>query len=245
MPFFHVRDLSLVPKGSAKTIFLWSIMFTQSIVPKDLQAKGKAYSVTGKKSSGKAYSPRAARPSPMVVMIPEQWLLRLSTSLDTIKTLSADISQRNPNGTMMGAKFYLERPGKMRLVYNPPSKMQIIATQGKLIHYDGQRDYSQSMALSQSPVAFLLTGKLHEQVTLVEMVETPQTITLGMKLKKDPKAGKIELTFHRPTMLQHPHLCPLMGWAMRDAYGKTTTITLRNVVKNGLIPKGAFELQKK
>jgi len=152
--------------------------------------------------------------------------------------------QKNPNGSLMHATFYLERPGKMRLVYDFPSKVQIIATQGRLIHYDGQRNHSQSMALSQSPVAFLLSGKLHEQVVLKEIIQENQFITVLLSLKKDPNAGKIKLTFNSTVLLKQPHLCPLTGWSMTDAYGKTTTITLSNVVKDGVIPKGAFELQK-
>jgi outer membrane lipoprotein-sorting protein len=168
----------------------------------------------------------------------------LSQSWDSIQTLRTDLIQRNPNGTHMKADLYLRRPGEMRLVYHAPSQVQMIALQGKLIHYDGRRNRSQSMDLSRSPVAFLLQGKLHDQVQLVEIIHRDPLITLVMKIKKDPNAGKFGLTFN-PALLKNPRVCPLTGWFMTDAYGKTTTITLSNTIKNGPMTKGTFELQKK
>jgi outer membrane lipoprotein-sorting protein len=179
-----------------------------------------------------------------VLLTPEQHLLALSQSWDSIQTLRTDLMQKNPNGIFMKADLYLRRPGEMRLVYHPPSQVQMIALKGQLIHYDGRRNRSQSMDLSRSPVAFLLQGKLHDHVQLVEIINHGALITLVMKIKKDPKAGKFGLTFN-PALLKNPRLCPLTGWFMTDAYGKTTTITLSNTIKNGPMPKGTFELQKK
>ncbi len=181
---------------------------------------------------------------PLLLLTPQQHLLMLSQSWDSIQTLRTDLIQRNPNGTHMKADLYLRRPGEMRLVYHAPSQVQMIALQGKLIHYDGRRNRSQSMDLSRSPVAFLLQGKLHDQVQLVEIIHRDPLITLVMKIKKDPNAGKFGLTFN-PALLKNPRVCPLTGWFMTDAYGKTTTITLSNTIKNGPMTKGTFELQKK
>ena len=175
---------------------------------------------------------------------PHQILLHYSQELAQIAKLSADLDQRNPNGTRLTAKLYLERPGKMRLIYNKPSKIEIIATNGRLIYYDGQRDHSQSMALESSPVAFLLTGALHQQVKVVKIIRYPQSTVLVVSSKKDPNSGTIELTFNN-AVAQKKHSCSLLGWCMKDAYGKATTITLVNVKKNGPMPKGAFELRKK
>ncbi len=178
------------------------------------------------------------------LLTPQEYLHMLSQSWDSIQTLRTDLIQKNPNGTHMKADLYLRRPGEMRLVYHAPSQVQMIALKGKLIHYDGRRNRSQSMDLSRSPVAFLLQGKLHDQVQLVEIIHRDAWITLVMKIKKDPNAGKFGLTFN-PVLLKNPRLCPLTGWFMTDAYGKTTTITLSNTIKNAPMPKGTFELQKK
>lgn len=175
---------------------------------------------------------------------PQKILMHYSQALDQISKLSADLDQRNPNGTHLTAKLYLERPGKMRLVYNLPSKIEIIATKGRLIYYDGHRDHSQSMALASSPVGFLLTGALHTQVNLIKIIRCPRTTVLILASKKDPNSGTIELTF-RDAPGENKSSCPLLGWCMKDAYGKATSITLWNVKKNGTMPKGAFELRKR
>ena len=177
-------------------------------------------------------------------LTPEQYLHLLSQSWDSIKTLRTELLQKNPNGMLMTADLYLRRPGEMRLIYKAPSQVQMISTQGKLIHYDGRRNRSQSMNLSRSPVAFLLQGKLHDQVQLVGLIRQNSLITLVMKIKKDPNAGKFGLTFN-PNLLKNRTKCPLTGWFMTDPYGKTTTITLSNTTKNVTIAKGTFELQKK
>jgi outer membrane lipoprotein-sorting protein len=196
------------------------------------------------KPQTKANTTYVYTPKKPIVLTPQQHLLMLSQSWDSIQTLRTDLIQKNPNGTCMKADLYLRRPGEMRLVYHAPSQVQMIALQGKLIHYDGRRHRSQSMDLSRSPVAFLLQGKLHDQVQLVEIINHGALVTLVMKIKKDPNAGKFGLTFN-PALLKNPRMCPLTGWFMTDAYGKTTTITLSNTIKNGPMPKGTFELQKK
>jgi outer membrane lipoprotein-sorting protein len=236
--------LCIQKRGPILAFFLYLCAQANPILSGPAHASGNKAGKNAhqKRALGKAYSP--VKKSIALSLTPDQWLHKLSSALESIRTLSADMVQKNPNGASMTAKFYLERPGRMRLVYNPPSKMQIIATKGRLIHYDGQRDHSQSMALSSSPVAFLLTGKLHEQVQLTEFMQNNQIVTLGMKLKKDPNAGKIHLTFNA-AMLPNARLCPLTGWSMTDAYGKKTVITLFNILKNGIIPKGAFDLQKR
>jgi outer membrane lipoprotein-sorting protein len=179
---------------------------------------------------------------------PQKILLQYSKAVESIQTLFADIVQTNPNGSVMTAKLYLQRPvgkaGEMRLVYNPPSKIEIMAAKNLLVHYDGHRDHSQSMALANSPVAFLLLGNLHDHVILIQIIRHAPYTTLIMKSKKDPNAGSIHLTFNDMTM-KNPKLFPLVGWSIHDSYGKITHIALKNARKDIPMPKGAFEFRKK
>lgn len=178
---------------------------------------------------------------------PQKILLPYSKAVESIRTLFADIVQTNPNGSTMTAKLYVHRPvgkaGEMRLVYNPPSKIEIMAAKNLLVHYDGHRDHSQSMALANSPVAFLLLGNLHDHVILIHIIRHHPQTTLIMKSKKDPNAGTIHLVFN-DTAMKNPKLFPLVGWSIHDSYGKITHIALKNAQKDIPMPKGAFEFRK-
>src|SRR6478609_7380843 len=66
-----------------------------------------------------------------------QTVQRVETYLSGIRTLAARFQQLNPDGGTATGKLYIQRPGKMRFDYDPPSKVLLIATDWRLIFWDG------------------------------------------------------------------------------------------------------------
>src|SRR5437016_2028338 len=63
-------------------------------------------------------------------------IAKVESYLNGVKTLTAQFLQTNPDGSVATGVFYLNRPGKMRLAYNPPSKLLIVADGDTLYHQD-------------------------------------------------------------------------------------------------------------
>ena len=85
--------------------------------------------------------------------------------LNGIRTLRANFSQSNPNGTTASGKMYLKRLGKesfgkLRLDYAPPALIRIIANGEILRHEDGDTKEINEYSIDSTPASFLLRHKI-------------------------------------------------------------------------------------
>ena len=61
-----------------------------------------------------------------------------------------------PNGAISTGKVYLQRPGKLRFDYDPPSQILIVATNWRLIYWDGSIGQENVIPIAKTPLGFLL-----------------------------------------------------------------------------------------
>lgn len=149
--------------------------------------------------------------------------------LNGIRTLRANFSQNNPDGTTSSGKVYLKRLGnesfgKLRLDYAPPAQIKIIAN-GEVLRYEdkGAEDISE-YPIDSTPVSFLLRHKID--------------FSNGLEVKKMEMEGeKIYLTVIRPgddgvtltlIFVTSPML-RLQGWSVVDAQANKTHVDLAQV----------------
>ena len=76
---------------------------------------------------------------------------RIEAYLNGIRTLEARFEQIGPDGGLVRGKVYIQRPGKMRFDYDPPSKVLLVATDWRLIFWDGSIEQQNVIPLSQTP----------------------------------------------------------------------------------------------
>ncbi len=144
--------------------------------------------------------------------------------LQGIDTLRADFQQYGPSGERTTGVFMLDRPGLMRIDYDPPSKILMIAEVGSLIYYDGSIQQVTRIPLSRTPLAFILDDEvdLHDEVevTKVERVGDEFGITVIQRDKADQ--GEVTLVFERDPL-------ELRRWAVKDAQGLVTLVDLDEI----------------
>ena len=89
---------------------------------------------------------------------------RIETYLNDIIGLRADFLQVASNGTTITGKLVLSRPGKMRLEYDPPSPVMLIANGDFLVHIDRELKHNSHFFIDKTPLGFLLKDgiSLHE-----------------------------------------------------------------------------------
>jgi outer membrane lipoprotein-sorting protein len=146
---------------------------------------------------------------------------RIETYLNNIRTLSARFMQVSDTGGTAEGKFFLSRPGKLRLEYDPPVPILMVANSGFLIHYDKQLKAVTHLPIDSTPAGLLV----REHITLsgdvmVSAVERGAgSLRVTLVQSKDPNAGRITLAFsERPFALSN--------WQVVDAQGNLTRVAL-------------------
>ena len=164
-------------------------------------------------------------------------LQRIEVYLNEMKTLRADFLQVSSNGAVATGKLLMQRPGKMRFEYDPPSSIMLIAD-GYFVRYvDKDLEQVTHIWLEDTPIAFLLEDdlKLSGDITVTKFSRNANLLIITINKSKEPDKGTISLVFSdKPLALKQ--------WVIRDAQGITTTITLNNRERPMKIDPALFEL---
>ena len=170
-----------------------------------------------------------AGPAPIVLTPAEQVELdSIAAYLNSLTTLKAKFLQVAPDGSVSQGIAWLERPGRMRFQYDPPSPYLLVAGHGLLVFHDSSLDQTTNIPLSSTPLGVLLARHivLSGPITVTAFQQLPGEIDLTVVRTGSPGAGSLTLVFSTPPLT-------LRQWAVRDAQGKVTRVTLYNVELGG------------
>lgn len=147
---------------------------------------------------------------------------RVSAYLNDMKTLQTKFLQISSTGETAEGTIYLERPKRLRIEYQPPTPVLILANGSYLSYVDTELKQVQHLALEDTPVAFLLRDTFDftaDDVVVTGFERAANAIRISMVQKRDPLAGEITLVFNdEPTVLRK--------WTIVDAQGIVTNVTL-------------------
>ena len=149
-------------------------------------------------------------------------LKRAEAYLNGVKTLKARFLQVNPDGNSHEGDVYVSRPGRMRLVYDPPTPMLMVADGTFLIYVDTEMMDVSHISLDDTPAGLLLKENLSftdPGVKLGGVKLGPGTVEVTASMSKDPSAGKLTLVFSDAPF-------ELRQWRVLDAQNKEVAVTL-------------------
>jgi outer membrane lipoprotein-sorting protein len=141
--------------------------------------------------------------------------------LNAIRTLKARFLQIADNGAAAEGTFYLARPGRLRLEYDPPVPILMVANGRFLIHYDKELKAVTHLPINSTPAGLLVRERiqLSGDVTPTKVERGPGSLRITLVQTDDPQAGRITLVFsERPFALSN--------WQVVDAQGNTTRVAL-------------------
>jgi outer membrane lipoprotein-sorting protein len=118
--------------------------------------------------------------------------------LQNIKYLTATFTQESPNGNITHGKFYLSRPGKMRVEYDKPSKILVIANGSILTYQDLELDETSYLTTSKTPAAFLTRSNISfsaKDVEITNFVRGKNFIKVSVVKKNNKESGEFSLIF--------------------------------------------------
>ncbi len=169
-------------------------------------------------------APAVAAPKAVALSAQDQaTLARVEEYLNSVHTLQSKFIQVAPNGRQTTGTFYLSRPGKMRLEYDPPVKDFVVADGAFLFYWDGEMRQQSSAPIGSTLADFILRKevRLAGDVTVTDVYQAPGVVEVSLVETKDPGKGTLTLVFEdRPFQLRK--------WRVLDAQGLTTEVALVN-----------------
>ena len=168
------------------------------------------------------------------------WITKIenyfNSELDSVKS---DFTQISSRGNVSTGKIFLKRKkGLMKLYYNDPNPNVAIVKDYKLTHFDRDLKEKTIISVYSSPLAFFLEKKidLKENVKIVSLDESSDSVTVTLKKKGDEDEGAITLMFSKNPLR-------LKGWVIMENnnYGRKTQIVLENAQFNAEFSDKEFD----
>jgi len=161
--------------------------------------------------------------------------------LNGIKTLSAKFTQKSASGSVEG-KFYLSRPGKMRVEYANLPKILIVVNDAVLTYQDLELDEISNLSTNTTPASFLTRPNISfwaKDVEVTKVVKNSDFITVSLIKKNRTEAGEFNLTFKTSPSLE------FFKMEVKDDLGQATSVTLRNIAFDEKISDNLFVIRNK
>jgi outer membrane lipoprotein-sorting protein len=153
-----------------------------------------------------------------------QDVAQIESYLNGLRSLRANFVQINPDGGTATGKLYYERPDKMRLDYDPPSRLLIIANGWRLVYHDRRLKQVSQLFTSSTPLGFLLEDeiRLDGKVTVTALERRGGELRVTLVQTDEPTQGSITLAF-----AEQPF--ELRRWTVVDPQGYGTHVVLEQL----------------
>ncbi|MCL2629148.1 MAG: outer membrane lipoprotein carrier protein LolA [Alphaproteobacteria bacterium] len=160
--------------------------------------------------------------------------------LNALTGLEGDFSQTVNRGRPESGKFYMLRPGRLRLDYDK-MPVQLISDGSNLFFYDKSLDQITTIPASATPASILTRDKIdlvRADILVVETNQYSKGFSLKLILKDNPGLGQMRVIFaDEPARLS--------GWELIDATGSATVVDLKSLKTRTDFPRGFFNVQRR
>jgi outer membrane lipoprotein-sorting protein len=148
---------------------------------------------------------------------------RIEEYLNGITTMRAKFQQVDGAGNIAFGMIYVRRPGFLRVQYDPPSQVVLVADSIAVSYYDAELNQLNQAPLGLSPLWFLLRDhvSLGGDVTVASFDRGPNAFQIGIVQTDEPDAGTVTLVLgDKPLELQQ--------WTIVDSKGQEVRVALYN-----------------
>ncbi len=165
---------------------------------------------------------------------------RIEAYLNGITTMQAKFQQYSGVEGLAFGRIFVRRPGFMRVEYDPPSQILLVADSIAISYYDAELNELNQAPLSLSPLWFLLRNdvKLGGDVTVTSFERAPGAFRIGIQETDEPEAGKVMLVLG-----DHP--MELQQWTIVDEKGSEVRVGLYDAQFGLKLSNELFKTPKK
>ena len=164
-------------------------------------------------------------------------LNEISRYLNGLKTVVADFTQVNADGSVTPGRVFIHRPGRVRFEYKGDSTL-VLASGGQVAVFDRKSNTgAQQYPLSRTPLNIILADNVNlgRNGSVIGHSERKNTTVVTAQDPQHPEYGNIQMVFTAdPTELRQ--------WVVTDDTGKKTTVILGEMQKGVQIPPSRFSI---
>lgn len=179
-------------------------------------------------------------PTPLIGDEQSQAVQRINGYFNGITNLQGHFEQVDPNSKRTRGRFYVQRPGKIRFDYAPPSALRIVADGHSLAIEDSDLKTIEKYPINATPFRLLLadTVDLGRDARIVGVERQGGGLAIALEDRKGNAAGRIKLYFNAAPELE------LKEWTIIDAQGLMTQVTVNNIVVGRKVAADFFKSEK-
>jgi outer membrane lipoprotein-sorting protein len=150
---------------------------------------------------------------------------RISAYLSRVQTLVGNFVQIAPDGSRTEGTFYIQKPGKVRFEYKPPSPIDVIADGSAVVVRNRDLNTQDVWPLSQTPLRYLLADHIDLlRDTDVQSVSSDDKYVSVVIQEKQVLVGTSRLL-----MMFDAKDLALKQWTVTDPQGLDTTVSIYNL----------------
>jgi outer membrane lipoprotein-sorting protein len=150
---------------------------------------------------------------------------RVSMYLSSVQTMEGNFVQVGPDGGRTEGTFYIQKPGRVRFAYNPPTAIDIIADGSSVVVRDRKLATQDLYPLSQTPLRYLLADHIDllrdTDVVNVSSDDTFATVVIEQK--------QVLIGTARLMLMFDAKDLTLKQWTVTDPQGFDTTVAVYNL----------------
>jgi outer membrane lipoprotein-sorting protein len=163
---------------------------------------------------------------------------KVSNYLSSLQTLVGNFVQVGPDGSKTKGDFYIQKPGKVRFEYDPPTPIDIIADGSSLVVRDRNLATQDVYPLSQTPLRFLLSDRIDLMKDTNVVNVTADDVFISVTIEE------------RQALVGTSRLMLMIGakdgqlkqWTVTDPQGYDTTIAVYNLDATKKVDPGLFKI---
>ncbi|MGH6865924.1 MAG: LolA family protein [Methyloceanibacter sp.] len=176
-------------------------------------------------------------PTPLIGEAQDEAVKRINAYFNSITNLQGKFEQVDPNNKTSAGRFYVQRPGKIRFDYAPPSGLRIIADGHSLAIEDSDLKTVEKYPIKSTPFRLLLADSvdLARDARIIGVEGGNGILAISLEDKGGDAAGRIRLSFATKSDLE------LKEWLITDAQGLTTKVTVTDVVSGRKVAVDFFQ----
>ena len=203
-------------------IFLWGIFFALNPVG----IRGILY---------------AAAQDPQAVVLNAQdhkILAEIAEYLNKTDSLTARFVQISDEGRYSEGKVWVQRPGRMRFEYEPPTQILIVANDGDMMYHDAELNQTSYIGIDETPLSFILKSEISfadPSITITGFNRQPGIIQVELVQTETPEQGALIISFNDLPI-------ELRKWEIIDSEGVHVNVALFNVKVGDSLEKSLFNM---
>lgn len=164
-------------------------------------------------------------------------LARANAALNAVQRLQGRFLQSSPDGVNARGRFFLERPGRLRFQYDPPSTLLIVSDGRVVAMRDTALRTTERTPLRSTPLHLILDAgvDLVRDARVTRVAQAGDRLMITARDRTGEMDGSITLNFGANAALE--------SWDVTDGGGAATRVVLSELTRPASFERNLFRLE--